>query len=68
MAVPKQKTSRARQGARRSHLKIKPTPLTLCTHCQQPTVAYRVCKNCGYYKGKKVIEIKSKITTTKNKK
>jgi large subunit ribosomal protein L32 len=25
-------------------------------HCGQPVMSHRVCPNCGYYKGRQVIE------------
>ncbi|AKH32748.1 50S ribosomal protein L32 [candidate division SR1 bacterium Aalborg_AAW-1] len=34
--------------------------LSTCTNCGTPKLAHRVCKACGYYKGKQVLTIKSK--------
>jgi large subunit ribosomal protein L32 len=49
MAVPKRRTSHARQGKRRSHLHLKPMQIQYCARCEQPVQAHRVCTNCGYY-------------------
>lgn len=58
MAVPKRKTSKARRDSRRSsHWKLDAPTLVECTECHQPKLAHRVCKHCGYYDGRKVIEV-----------
>ncbi len=56
-ALPKKKTSRARQGERRSHLHIALVSMTACPHCRKLRQPHRVCPHCGYYKGKPVIEV-----------
>ena len=55
MAVPKRRTSHARQGKRRSHLHIKPTQIQYCTQCNEPVLPHRVCSNCGSYQGREVV-------------
>jgi large subunit ribosomal protein L32 len=55
MAVPKRRTSHARQGKRRSHLHVKPVQVQYCTHCNEPVLPHRVCPNCGYYQGREVV-------------
>ncbi len=59
MAVPKRKTAKARQGERRSHLALTPTPFMNCPQCGSPKLHHTVCKACGTYDGREVIEIKS---------
>ena len=49
MANPKRRTSRARQGERRSHLALKPTPYQRCGRCGAAVRGHSVCDNCGYY-------------------
>jgi large subunit ribosomal protein L32 len=58
MAVPKKKHSKTRRDKRRSHLGLKPPRTVLCSHCKQPAVAHRVCRNCGYYAG---VEVKPPV-------
>jgi large subunit ribosomal protein L32 len=55
MAVPKRRTSRARQGKRRSHHHLKPIQVQYCRHCEQPVLPHRVCSNCGYYQEREVV-------------
>lgn len=60
MALPKKRHSKARGRRRRTHWKISPDNLVPCPQCKQPKLAHHVCKVCGYYGGKQVIEIKVK--------
>ena len=57
MAVPKRKTSHARKMKRRSSVwKLEtPTNIVNCPQCGESILAYRVCGNCGYYKGEEII-------------
>ena len=32
-------------------------PIVTCTHCKQPKVNHRICKNCGYYGDKKAVDM-----------
>jgi len=57
MAVPKRRTSHARQGKRRSHHHIKPPQICYCTRCNEPVLPHRVCPNCGYYQGRDVLQL-----------
>jgi large subunit ribosomal protein L32 len=55
MAVPKRRTSHARQGKRRSHLHLKPMQIQYCTRCEQPVLPHHVCSNCGYYQNREIV-------------
>ncbi len=62
MAVPKKKTSKRKSKTRRAaNMKVKPIMLTKCPKCGEPKKAHVVCSFCGYYKGKKVLDIESKL-------
>lgn len=58
-ALPKRKYAKARQGKRRSHLKLTPPPLDYCPKCNSPKLSHHVCPTCGSYGGREVIEIES---------
>jgi large subunit ribosomal protein L32 len=60
MGVPKRKVSHARQGERRSHLAISLPRLEECPHCHQPKRPHHACPNCGYYKGRPAVELRTK--------
>jgi large subunit ribosomal protein L32 len=55
MAVPKRRTSRSKQGHRRSHDHRKPTQVQYCRQCNEPVLPHRVCPNCGFFQGRTVV-------------
>ena len=57
MAVPKRRTSRARQGNRRSHHHVTPPQVQYCNRCGEPQLPHRVCTNCGIYQGREVVQM-----------
>ena len=61
MAVPKKKSSKRRSRMRSSSKKISPIALTKCPKCGEPKRAHIACSFCGFYNGKKVLEIESKL-------
>lgn len=60
MPLPKRRFSRARTLKKRTHKHYKLGALTVCTQCKSRKVPHQVCPTCGYYRGKKVLEIKIK--------
>jgi large subunit ribosomal protein L32 len=56
MAVPKQRTSKARRDRRRSHDALAAPARSLCPECKTPKVPHRACPTCGMYRGRTVIE------------
>lgn len=55
MAVPKNKISKQRKRKRRTHFKLHAPAMTVCPNCGEVTLSHRVCKACGFYKGKEVV-------------
>lgn len=60
MAHPKRRHSKSRRDKRRTHDGLSAPKLSICPHCKQLKLPHRICPLCGYYKGKKVLEIKPK--------
>jgi large subunit ribosomal protein L32 len=58
MAVPKRKSSKQRGRTRRAQLKINTVKGVECPQCHESRLPHRVCGKCGYYKGRKVIDVK----------
>ena len=58
MAVPFRRTSKTRKAKRRTHQNAKKPTTAMCENCGLNLKPHTVCKNCGNYKGKKVIEVK----------
>ncbi len=65
MAEPKKRLTASRSGNRQSKDALKATTLISCTNCKQKITPHRVCSNCGFYKGKKIIDMKSDIVKKK---
>ncbi len=68
MAVPKKHTTKSRRNKRRMHIFLQAPPLTTCPKCGKPVRPHTVCLNCGYYKGKEVINVLKKLERKERKK
>lgn len=44
-------------GKRRSHHNLKAKNLAVCSKCGKTKIPHFLCLNCGYYKGREVIDI-----------
>lgn len=55
MAVPKKKKTRARRDERRSHHALTRLALVACKECGHMNPPHRICKNCGTYRGRKMV-------------
>ena len=58
MPVPKRKVSKSRRDIRSSGKKVEVKAITVCSTCQAPLSTHQVCKECGHYKGVKVLKTK----------
>ncbi|MBE0430639.1 MAG: 50S ribosomal protein L32 [Dehalococcoidia bacterium] len=58
MALPKKKTSKARQGKRRSHDALSVPATDVCPHCHSAKLSHRVCHTCGWYNDREAVEVK----------
>ncbi|MBI1930422.1 50S ribosomal protein L32 [Candidatus Poribacteria bacterium] len=56
MANPKHRTSRSKQGMRRSHHALREKFYSTCPHCSETIAPHRVCPSCGYYKGRRILK------------
>jgi len=52
---------------RRSHHALKSVVFAKCENCSVPKKGHTVCSNCGFYRGKKVLDLVKK-TEKKQKK
>jgi large subunit ribosomal protein L32 len=55
---PKRKLSKGRRDRRRAHDALEVSNLVACTNCGTMIQPHIVCPNCGFYKGREVIEVK----------
>jgi large subunit ribosomal protein L32 len=57
MGLPKRKLSKARTAKRRATWKIERPTVDECPQCGEPRLPHRVCRACGWYKNKKVLDV-----------
>jgi len=67
MAVPRHSHTRSKVGKTRMHKHIKRVGLNVCPKCKKPILSHTVCKNCGFYKGKEVINVLADLTKKEQK-
>lgn len=58
MGIAQGVTTRSRRDMRRSHHRLNPPHLVVCPKCEQMRLPHTACPHCGYYNGRKVIEVK----------
>jgi large subunit ribosomal protein L32 len=59
MPTPKRKISKSRRDKRSANKGIKAKAFAACQTCQAPVAPHQVCKDCGYYKGTKILRTKA---------
>ena len=57
MALPKRRQSKARGRKRRTHYKVDSVNTSKCPQCGEFKLPHRACPNCGYYKGRPVLNV-----------
>jgi large subunit ribosomal protein L32 len=58
MAVPKRKTPRARTRSRRAaSWRLEAPARSLCPNCGVVKLPHTVCNNCGWYRGRQVLDV-----------
>ena len=67
MAVPKQRHTKSRRNKRRAQIFLKAPIFAKCPKCAKPVLSHIVCKNCGYYKGREIIDVLKKLTKKEKK-
>ncbi len=63
-ALPKERVSKSRRDRRRAHDHLTAPALVACINCGMARLPHHVCPNCGQYKGRQVLEDKTKKKTT----
>ncbi len=67
MSVPKRHLTKSRVKKRRMHQFLTETTLGACPKCNKPRKLHAVCPNCGFYKGKEVINVLAKLEKKERK-
>ncbi len=67
MAVPKKRHTKSRRNRRRGNIFLNKPTLTSCPNCGKDSLPHMACSNCGYYKGKEVIDVFKKMNKKEKK-
>ncbi len=67
MAVPKKRHTKSRRDKRRGNIFLKKPTLVSCSKCGKDSFPHTVCHNCGYYKGREVIDVFKKMNKKEKK-
>ncbi len=59
MPVPKRKRSRQRRDTRFANKGLSVSAFNACSNCQAIVVPHSLCKECGFYGGRKVATTKA---------
>lgn len=57
MGVPKRKPGKSHRKSRRAQDRISAPAKYQCPNCLEITAPHRACVHCGYYKGRKILNI-----------
>lgn len=66
--VVRMRHTKGKRNRVRSHHALKKGNFAVCQHCKMPVLPHIVCNNCGYYKGRKVIDVLAKLDKKGRKK
>ncbi len=66
--VPTKHRTKSKVGHSRSHLALRKKNFTYCGNCKEQIMPHQICRNCGYFKGKQIIDVFKKLSKKEKKK
>jgi large subunit ribosomal protein L32 len=67
MGLPSKRRTKQQKRERASHFALVERGLTICSHCKRKILPHHVCPFCGYYRGRLVLKIATKLERGKKK-
>ena len=67
MGLPSKRRTKTSKKDRASHFALKSQDLNNCPQCGKPVQSHRACAKCGTYKGRVVVEVKTKTKTLRQR-
>ncbi|MBI5913392.1 50S ribosomal protein L32 [Candidatus Azambacteria bacterium] len=68
MGLPAKRTTSTKRDLRRSHHAVSAVWAGKCSRCGNSILPHKACGNCGFYKGKEVINVLAKLDKKEKKK
>lgn len=68
MGLPAKRTTSTKRDMRRAHHALSSKKAALCSRCGNAVLSHRACGNCGFYKGKEVINVLARLDKKERKK
>ncbi len=65
--VVRMRSTKSHTGNRRSHHALTSTSFSVCENCKALKRRHTVCVSCGYYRGKKVMDLVKKTEKRQKK-
>ena len=65
--VVRMRSTKSHTGNRRSHHALESTSFAKCENCQALKRRHTVCMSCGFYRGKKVLDLVKKMEKQQEK-
>ncbi len=65
--VVRMRHTKSHTANRRSHHALKTVNFAKCENCQAPSKRHTVCSICGFYRGKKVVDLIKKTEKRQKK-
>lgn len=66
--VVRMKHTKGKRNRVRSHHALKSMKFTACQKCGKEILPHVMCENCGYYRGRQVIDVFAKLDKKERKK
>lgn len=65
--VVRMRHTKSARNQRRSHHGLENPSVSFCTHCRKEVRPHTMCQNCGYYRGRQVIDVLAKLDKKERK-
>ncbi len=66
--VVRMRHTKGHRNNRRSHHALRVPTLSVCGQCRQAVRPHTMCTNCGYYRGRKVVDVLARLDKKERKK
>ena len=68
MGLPSQKRTNTSKRQRASHFALTKKTTTKCEKCKADILPHKACPKCGFYKGRKAVDVNKRVLRTKRNK